>query len=462
MRLPSFNDFSPGIIHDVRKPLEILDKFAPDFDTVVAEWDRMFFNNAGNKRARTNITATLANLGLMERSPLCLTDTGKNIMVAPNQIEASRRLIEHIIKNYNGKFIIEAVKNLSARSEKIQKESLKKELERMKIENLSTGTTDHTTLLNWMVSAELFIKKKKGEFEVNEEVIKIMLGVTTKEISELEKLPDGARIFLQILRKKAEYEDSEKIPTKLILDECLRDKPRYFKEDQINSTILKPLEKDGWISRYTQQVRGRGGKSGFLKPTKKLMEIPIETIIRDFDSIVPPELHEKINLPLIEVKRLLYSEEKFERGLGLELLVLKMILDIGLEPRKFRIRSKETAYAEVDLVAEGKNLLFSRWNFQCKNTKSNVSLGDVAKEVGIAIYSKAHVVVVVTTSDFSSEVSKFAQAITQDTHLQFLLIDKTVVNDYLAKGASILLDHVYKNAAEVMRKKQSQAISPAQ
>ena len=101
MRLPSFNDFSPGIIHDVRKPLEILDKFAPDFDTVVAEWDRMFFNNAGNKRARTNITATLANLGLMERSPLCLTDTGKNIMVAPNQIEASRRLIEHIIKNYS-------------------------------------------------------------------------------------------------------------------------------------------------------------------------------------------------------------------------------------------------------------------------------------------------------------------------------------------------------------------------
>src|SRR5688572_2600447 len=69
-RLPSFNDFSPGIIKDVRKPLEILDRLAPDIGAVVAEWDRTFFGSAGNKRASTNIPATLTNLGLMSRIPL--------------------------------------------------------------------------------------------------------------------------------------------------------------------------------------------------------------------------------------------------------------------------------------------------------------------------------------------------------------------------------------------------------
>ena len=137
-----------------------------------------------------------------------------------------------------------------------------------------------------------------------------------------------------------------------------------------------------------------------------------------------------------------------------------MILDIGLEPRAFRLRSRATAYAEVDLTAEGKNLLFSRWNFQCKCVRGRVSLGDVAKEVGLAIYSKAHVVAVVTTSDFTSEAIAYAREITSATHLQFLLVNGAVVRSYLDKGAGALLDHVAANAASVMAQKRGQPIAP--
>ena len=183
-------------------------------------------------------------------------------------------------------------------------------------------------------------------------------------------------------------------------------------------------------------------------------------MLPDFDQVIPSDLRAKIDLPAAEVKRLLASDQTYERGLGLELLALKMILDIGLEPRAFRLRSRDTAYAEVDLTAEGKSLLFSRWNFQCKCVGGRVSLGDVAKEVGLAIYSKAHVVAVVTTSDFSSEAVAYAREITQATHLQFLLLNGAIVRNYLDKGAGVLLDYVAKNSASVMAQKRSQPIAP--
>jgi len=217
----------------------------------------------------------------------------------------------------------------------------------------------------------------------------------------------------------------------------------------------------GWLATpATPLWAGRGGKSGLIRPSAKLMGIPIEAILPDFDRIVPADLRAKIDLPLADVKRLLKSSQTHERGLGLELLALKMILDIGLEPRGFRLRSRDTAYAEVDLTAEGKNLLFSRWNFQCKCVDSRVSLGDVAKEVGLAIYSKAHVVAVVTTNDFSADAIAYAREITHATHLQFLLINGTVVGSYLDRGASVLLDHVTANAAKVMAQKRNQPIAP--
>ncbi|WP_170461112.1 restriction endonuclease [Ruegeria arenilitoris] len=460
-RLPSFNDFSPAIIGDVRKPLTILDRLAPDFDAVVTDWDDEFFGSARNKRASTNIPATLTSIGLMERSPLGLTDAGRDVLSAPDEVEAARRMVRHIVENKNGMAIIDAVRSMNKRGDIIKKDTLKQELQSAGIEGLSNATTDHTTLLNWMVYAGLFNKVGRANPTPNDSVIKSVLGISMTERAEFAELTLTQQIFLQIMRRQAEVDGATAMPAKQIIDECLRDYPGRFREDQIRAQVVKPLADAGWLEIPPSTGSGRGGKSGQVVPSTKLLGVPIEAVIPDFDQVVPPELRAKIDLPREEVQRLLDSSKKHDRGLGLELLALKMIIDIGLEPRAFRLRSRETAYAEVDLTAEGKNLLFSRWNFQCKNTRVNVSLGDVAKEVGLAIYSKAHVVVVVTTSDFSLDARDYAREIAQATHLQFLLINGPVVKDYLKRGASVLLDHVSENAAEVMALKRAQPISPA-
>ena len=459
-RLPSFNDFSPGIIGDVREPLRILGSLAPDMQAIIAEWDRVFFNSAGNKRASTNIPATLISLGLMSRTPPCLTDAGKTILNAPDAVSAAQQMVRHIVETRNGMAIIDAVRSLNLRGEKLIKGSLKHELEVSGIEALSNATTDHTTLLNWMIEAGLFQRIANANPQPNEAVMKAALGISASERSSFADLPLNQQIFLQVLRRVAESNGGIEIAAKQIIDECLRDNRARFDEDQIRAKVIRPLAEAGWLAVPASTSSGRGGKSGLIAPSAKLLGISIKSILPDFDQVIPSDLRSKIDLPPAEVKRLLASDQTFDRGLGLELLALKMILDIGLEPRAFRKRSRDTAYAEVDLIAEGKNLLFSRWNFQCKCVGGRVSLGDVAKEVGLAIYSKAHVVAVVTTGDFSSEAVAYAREITQATHLQFLMVSGTVVRSYLDKGPSVLLDHLTANAANVMIQKRSQAIAP--
>ena len=459
-RLPSFNDFSPGIIGDIRRPLEILDRLAPDMLAVVDEWDRAFFNSAGNKRAGTNIPATLSSLGLMTRAPLGLTDAGKAIFDASDAITAAQHMIRHVVDTRNGMAIIDAVRSLNTRGETVSKDSLKRELEMVGIGGLSNATTDHTTLLNWMIEAGLFKREGRGSLQPDEAVMKATLGISESERSSFAELPLSQQIFLQVLRRVAEGKGGAELPAKQIIDECLRDHRARFDEDQIRAKVIKPLAMTGWLEVPAAANKGRGGKSGTILPSSKLLSIPIEAVLPDFDQVIPADLRGKIDLPPAEVKRLLASGQPYDRGLGLELLALRMILDMGLEPRAFRLRSRDTAYAEVDLTAEGKNLMFSRWNFQCKCISGRVSLSDVAKEVGLAIYSKAHVVAVVTTSDFSSEALAFTREITQATHLQFLLVNGGTVRSYLDNGASVLLDHIAANAASVMAQKRGQPVTP--
>lgn len=457
-RLPSFNDFSPGIIGDLRVPLQIVKDHSGNFDAVVSGWaDAFFGGDLTNKRARTNVSATLGNLGLFDRKTGTLTDAGEHIRAAASEIEASERLIAHVVEHHNGMRIVEAVRALNRRTEKVTKDSLKRELQLLGVEGLSSGTTDHTTLANWMAAAGLL--NKSENYAPRDGALKRVLGVSSEERAELAALPLEQQIFLQILRRIVEAEPSRTVASKLVTDECLRDYPRQFDEDQLSKKVLKPLEEAGWIN-LGGRSEGRGAKSGTVTAATKLLEVPFSAIMPDFDEVIPADLRDKIDLPRVEIQRLLQSEATYDRGLGLELLALRMLIDLGLQPRSFRQRSRDTAYAEVDLTAEGKQLLFSRWNIQCKCVKTRVSLGDVAKEVGLAIYSKSHVVAVVTTSDFSREALSYAREITRDTHLQFLLVNGKAVADYLERGPATLHTFVAANAARVLAEKRSQPIAP--
>lgn len=463
MRLPSFNDFSVGILRkayslpkgqvpDLRLILKTVKKHEGNKSACVEFWKHELF---GGVPKRSIVKALVSN-GLVEADDWKLTQAGISILEEKDAERALQAFAKQLLTKNSGQTVISAVRSLVDRGETVSKETLQEELESFGVEGLANATTDHTNHLNWLIEANII--DAKPSYAPNDELIKKLVGLSTSERVEYYSLPLAQQIFLKVLRRVVEANPSDEVPAKMIFDECLRDYKRLFKTSQLSKQVLKPLEQSGWMVLEGRSGKSSGGKSGTVKATKKLLDIPITALVPDFEAVIPADLRAKINTPRTEIQEMLRSTEDYDRGLGLELLALRMILDLGLNPRAFRLRSKKSAYAELDLVAEGAHLTFSRWNIQCKCVSKNVPLGDIAKEVGLAIYSRAHVVAVVTTSDFSREAIRYCQEISKSTHLQFLLVPGSVVEEYLNNGAKTLVEYTMRNANDIMTLKQDQPI----
>jgi len=457
-RLPSFNDFSPVILKgDLRLCLAAVRDGGKDDDAVISRWADEFFEGKKNNRSKTNIPATLRSTGLTTGTrPMVLSEFGLEVLAAPTALEAAQRFCVGIFREHNGDVLLGAVAALRRRNEAISKESLKAELQLAGIEALSTNTTDHTTLKNWMVEAQFIA----ADGEPNDGLLKALVGISATEMDEWAGLSLAQQVFLQQVLREYLVSPGSFLATQL-LRPCMEKYPHLFDGAQFARQITKPLVAGGWIEVGGLGVGSNGGKSGRISCTAKLLAIPIERAIPDFESTVPAELRAKIDTPLKEIKSGLLSKDKNVGGLALELLALRMVLDLGLDPRNFRLRSAQSGHAEVDLLAEGAHLMFSRWTFQCKRYEKNttkVGLSEVAKEVGIALYVKAHVIVMVTTSSFSADAKKYADVMSEATPLQFLFIDGKAVNSYLSTGKEALLEHARKNAEYVMAQKRSQPV----
>ena len=455
-RLPSFNDFSPVLIGDLRRCLDVIPAFHGRKKEVLERWDDLYFEGKRTKRAG-NVSITLNNTGLViaAKSSIELTKLGEEIRKATSALNAAILFCNSLLQNHNADVLIASIKTLRDQEVPITKASLKAELERKGIEKLSTNTTDHTTLKNWLILAGFLSQ----ENVINEALVKKALGISDEERSDFESLRLNQQVFLQHLRKRLLL-GGERLSAAEILKECNVHYSHLFSESQFAKTVREPLVKGGWITTDGLAHGKHGGKSGFIQPTQKLLSIPVERLVPGFNEKIPGDLKRLIRTPSSKIKSDLFSADTHKGGIALELLALRMILDLDLVPKGFRVRSKDTASAEVDLVAEGAHLLFSRWTFQCKRNKAStkVSLGDVAKEVGLAIFTKAHVVVVVTTSTFSKEALSYAKQVQQSTHLQFLLIDGAMVKRYLSDGQTTLIEHVMENAGHIMKDKSTQPI----
>lgn len=459
-RLPSFNDFSfVTLKEDLRPVLSVIRAHGQDDDKIFREWEALLFSGWGKKRIKTNITATLSSTKLIVGRPMKLSDFGLLVQGASSAKEAAKIFCTEIINNQNGNKLIEAIRNLNQRGNLATKETLQTELQRLGVTDLANNTTDHTTLKNWMIQAEIVIEVKKGYPTIDDKVLKLLTGISSTEANELQTLTLGQQVFLHLLRKLY-VTSAGPFNIEGLYTECRATSPHEFASANLAKAVKKPLSAAGWIELIKKTGSGRGGKSGWILGTEKLLSIPIESVIPNFNATVPGDLYGKLQTPFSQIKSWLEGDDAHQGGLGLELLALRIILDLRLTPRGFRVRSKDTSYAEVDVTAEGEHLMFSRWTFQCKRIDAtrNVCLGDVAKEVGIAMHMRAHVIVMVSTGGFTKDAYAYAKEMTRASHLQFVFLDGKVIKEYLEKGPSTLYGYVMNNARNVMSEKRHQPI----
>lgn len=170
---------------------------------------------------------------------------------------------------------------------------------------------------------------------------------------------------------------------------------------------------------------------------------------------IPAEVREKLNTPLEEIIHDLQSTDTNVKGPALEILSVRLAYELNLTPLRFWQRSRETQGAEVDLIVEGTHLHFSRWLFQYKNTKT-VHLSALAKGIGIAALTKAHVIVLVATGRFTSTVTQHADGLAETTPLQVVLLNGDVLKRYYKDGPNFLIQYFRTNAESVMRLKRRQ------
>lgn len=454
-RIPPISDFSPGIVRQsLRSALEILAEGA-DRAERLEKIKATFFNAraaSGQEQSARNVLITLPHLGLADSNGE-LSDFGRQLLSMSDE-DAHREFARHCLVELRGLDILRAIRDLNAQGVPINKVSLQHSLETAFGMRLSRNTTDHTTLTNWMRLGGVL--KPGSGYEIDEAVVRDLAGVTVTDLEAWQALPLPQRAFLTSLRIIAESDAKATVDVKRVKNHAETHHGSLYADANSRRQILEPLEKGGWIALAQGTTGRQGGKGGSVTALEKLLKIDVEAVSSYPAPAIPFDLREKLGTSLVDLRKDLKSSQTYVAGIALELLALKMSIALGLSPIELRKRDDKTGGGEVDLLAEGVHLHFSRWLFQCKNQTAPVSLGALAKEIGMAVLLQAHVIVIATTGRFSRAVEDHARMVAASTAMQVVLIDGGNVNAYLVGGEHSLREHFHATAGRTLAIKSVQ------
>jgi hypothetical protein len=292
-------------------------------------------------------------------------------------------------------------------------------------------------------------------WNVDFQVLFELSGTTPDEIRVWRSLTPPQRAVIEVLRLRALGNGTPIQSAELL--ELLRQRGVEFNAGLVGRQIYEPLASAGLIERALKEA-GRGGKGGTVQLTQRAMDLDVALIDGLELGDVPPDLQAELNRSTDSILKDLASSHTGVKGIALELLSLRVAADLGLMPAEMRLRSAQTGGAEVDLVAEGAHLHFSRWLFQCKNQTAPVALSVLAKEIGMATLLRAQVVVILTTGAFAKTVVEYAREAAESTAIQVVLLDKDSLANYRAKGPAGLRSELHNVAVGALRRKRPQLV----
>jgi hypothetical protein len=464
-RIPPAGEFSPGQV-DLPELLGLAVKHPGDRSGLIEAIRASFFPDAAPKLAGDpkeqlkmqtkragNVVIGMATYGLYDRATKKLTPLGESLAVL-DQSELIEGLSRHILTGLHGADVIEAVRSLKAQGKTPSKILLARELRKRGF-HLPKATDHHLILLSWL---ELSGVVHPPNREIDDDILKWLVGADTETVHEVLSLAPGHLAYLATIQGLSQGKTGAKIPSSQVDELTIEARGEILgPDDQRKARIRDPLAERGWI-KLTGTGAGRGGKSGFIEPTEKLLALDPALLDRPPSSGLPADVLANLDVPLEQIYSNLDSEDKHVKGVALELLAANMAFDLGLEPVAFRLRAGDTTGGtEVDLVAEAVRLQFSRWVFQCKNTPK-VDLRVATREIGVADIVHAHVIVIVTTGRFTRDTPTIRAALAAATAKQLVLVDGTILASYQKDGPTALLRHFRAQARETMEAKRAQGL----
>ena len=455
-KLPNMNEFSPGVVGELRPLLDAVHRHTGDrvalVHDIATSTPRIRATRDEKQRLNraSNVLIGMSQCGLVDLKTNTLTGLGEDLRNTRSDADLYGAFARHLLVACHGEDLVDSIESIRERGESVSLQSIRVEL-RSRGFAVTENAGDASKIRQWLSKAGIM----DDDWSTDDRAMDQLVGVTASGLATWRALSRAERAFLEQLRRLDGDQDGwvgVRVAKNLTEEQYGRS---VFPEGRLRDAVLAPLESAGWIEARGRGG-GRGGDSGQVRATEKLSKVQIPIRV-DATIGIPPDLRSRLATPLPTIFTTLQSHDTHEKGIALELLALRLVRDLGLFPVAFRLRGVTTRGAEVDLVADGLHLHYSRWLFQCKNT-STVRVEDIAKEAGMALVLRAHVIVMVTTGTFSRTVTEYANGLAESSPLQAVLLDRKVLGDYRTRGGSAVIDYLRQSAHNVLRLKASQAL----
>ena len=109
------------------------------------------------------------------------------------------------------------------------------------------------------------------------------------------------------------------------------------------------------------------------------------------------------------------------------------------------------------MIAASDKIVYERWQILFKHTKNKVNTDTLATQVGLAFTTNADVVMVVTTSGFTSDAVNYANQVTDTSRYYVILLDGDDIKQITADRARII-DILNAKARRVFARKEIGAV----
>lgn len=442
LSLPFGSEFSPNQI-DLPTLLEICKENEGDCASIEKNIIKTFFSDKENYPEKLGMNCRLGLQCYKVLNENCeLTNLGNQMYEARYDNKLYWIFAKHILLNLNGLVFLQSLNERIVAGEKITLANMKKIIE-LKGLTYPNGGKHPSILRLWLDKIGLTNKK----WEVNEDVLKQVLGTTDKS-SALAELDNLQIAFLKALINSGQTKPQ---PASNIVKLAQSVYGLTFPEKSLPKLVLNKLvEAKLIIAEKTTEGRGAKPFLVSLHPDVK-PEIIIPTLAQ-LKKKLDKKLLELIRKPMSDILTDIKSDSTFISGLALEALAFKLMQLLDMEYMATRLRGEQTGGAEVDLLFESSRLVYSRWQIQCKNTKT-VTLDPVAKEVGLTHFLKSNVIIVITTGAFTNEARKYSNAIMKDSNLSIVLLDGSDI-EKISKEPSTIVDILNRDAKRTMEIKK--------
>lgn len=356
-----------------------------------------------------------------------------------------RRFAVHILTNLYGLTLLRLIENIRARGEQVSLEYLGEEMNDLGIK-IAPNSTYISTMIAWLAKADVVTE---NGYSVNWDVVYELLKTDAELIDKLHELTLEQRFFMLSMLSLAA---TEFVPSNHIAKHTRSVYSVRLTSKNLVKDILEPLEAAGLIESI-KTTTGRGAKPHDIKLAEKGKNdllLPMLKSLADVTELTSADL----NRPFEDIVKDLDHEEKHVRGIALELFAVWIIRLLGLRFSKWRLRSfQATGGAEVDVMAASDKIVYSRWQMQCKNTKSKVTVDTVAKEVGLNFLTQADVIALITTGSFTGDAINYASQVTDNSRYYVILLDGEDIKRIVADRTKIV-DILNVKARRVFAKKE--------